>query len=423
MYNVVDTYWASKLSSAALGGMGASFPFFLFLLSLAVGISNGGLALISNTIGAKKEDEAHRFASQAISLGLIATIVTMCVLLPFLSLLLDTFGNLSDVTKQAAFDYLSVLIWGAPPFVFSQVLTAPLLARGLTKIFRNVLVISFFLNVMFDPLFMYGLSFHGVLLIPSMGLKGIALATVAIQFLASLYYLYINIKNKYLSHFNMKNYMLHWSYVKEILTQGMAPFFNMFAIAIGSYIINKFLAMNGSDDAIAAYGTALRLEQIALIPAMGINAALSSIIGQNNGAKQFDRVKLGFYLSLALGGTTLIIFYLPIAFSGHWLMSIFNKHSNSAIVEIGAYYLRVQSLSYLTYIIIFLSTGTLQGIKKPMMSLWVSLLRQVILPVPIYILMSYYFAVNGVFWGIFIINFIAAIIMFTYTVRKLKALV
>ncbi len=402
MFNVVDTYFGGKLGDSALAGLSAAFPAFFIILAISTGISSATTALVANYMGKKDEKRAKEYYVQGIFLGVIfgiaLTIIGLAFGRPLLSLL-----NLPDPVMSYALDYLNIIFLGTTFFVLASVLNSYLNAQGKTKIFRNLLVTAFFLNVIFDPWFMYG-GFG----VPKMGIQGIAFATVLVQAIECLYLAYYLKKREILSG-KWKNFTLKLDISKQILIQALPSSLNMMNIAIGSFIINYFISVYGAD-AIAGYGVAVRIEQIALIPTIGLNIAALSLAGQNNGAHKFDRVRETVKISIKYGLCAMIFSILVTVVFGKILIGLFTTSNN--ISSIGMNYLYVAILIFMAYVISFVSSSTLQGIKYPNRALIAGVLRQIILPIIIFPIVVYKLnlGIESIWWSLLIINWIGAIL-------------
>jgi len=404
MFNVVDTYFGGKLGDTALAGLSASFPAFFIIIAASTGISTATTALVSNHLGKKDAVQAKEYYVQGIFMGIISGIILTIIGLYFSRPLLQIMNLPADVLDYAL-DYLNLIFIGTPFFILAGILNAYLNAQGNTKIFRNLLIVAFFLNIILDPWFMYG-GFG----IPAMGIQGIAFATVLVQMIECGYLAYY-LKGQGVLSGQIKNFRLKVSIMKEILVQAIPSSLNMMSIAIGTYIINYFIAVFGAD-AIAGYGVAIRIEQIALIPSIGLNIAALSIIGQNNGAHKFDRIQETIRKAIELGLYALAFSIFIVVFLGRDIIAQFSPSQN--ISEIGMNYLYVSLFIFMAYVISFVSASALQGIKYPNRALWTGVLRQIILPLIVFPIVIYKLSggLEGVWISLLIINWIGAIISF-----------
>jgi Na+-driven multidrug efflux pump len=195
----------------------------------------------------------------------------------------------------------------------------------------------------------------------------------------------------------------------------------MMTIGIGIFVITYFINQFG-EAAVAAYGIATRVEQIILLPTIGLTIAVLSIIGQNNGAKRFDRIRetwakcLQYGIWIMIGGGALIYA------SSKIIMEFFT--SNLSVIDIGAHYLKIAAGITVAYALLFISVSALQGMKKPMYAVWIGIYRQLLAPIIIFTLLVKYFhiGIDGIWWGIFGITWSAAIVTIFYARSVLKKL-
>lgn len=414
MFNVVDTYFGGKISTDALAALSLSFPVFFLIIIFGSGLSTGATAVIANALGAKEIDRAKKFVAQSISFGLIiGLLLTFAgpLAAPSLFNLLGASGNY----LLLAIEYMDIIFYGALFFTMIAILSAVLQAAGNTKAYRNFLVGGCILNIILDPWFLYG----GIGL-PAMGFKGVAVATVLIQVIGTIY-LWREASNKGLITRETWHEMKpNWHYYIEILKQAGPASLNMVTIGAGIFVITYFINQFGQN-AVAAYGIATRVEQIILLPTIGLTIAALSIIGQNNGAKKFDRVRetlrkcLEYGIMIMVGGGALIFVF------SRQIMEFFS--TNYEVVEIGAHYLKIAAGITVAYAILFITVSALQGMKRPMYAVWIGLYRQIIAPVIVFTLLSKYFGIDGVWWGIFGITWSAAIITIVYARYVFKRII
>ena len=405
MYNVVDTFYAGRISTDALAALSISFPIFFIIIAMGSGISQGGTALISNSLGEGKQAMARKYSRQVITFGVIVSLFLTVIgflISPSLFRLLGA----SEEYLQLSLDYMNVILLGTIFFLSQSIFNSSLLAQGDSKTFRNVLIAGFFLNLILNPLLMFGFG-----PIPSLGIKGIALSTVIIQFIGTVYMAYRASRTKLWNQFKPINLIPVKKYFVDIAYQGFPASLNMMTVALGIFIITFFISQYGSDS-VAAYGIATRIEQIFLVPAIGLNMALLSITGQNNGAKKLDRIKEALKKTLKYGATIVIIGGAAIFIFAGQLMSIFTEDLD--VISIGSYYLRIAAFILFSYIILFQFVAMMQGLKNPLFGLWVGIVRQVVLPLILFPLLSNVmgFGLNGIWYGIAIIIVISSIAVF-----------
>jgi putative MATE family efflux protein len=413
LFNVVDTYYGGLISTTALAALSLSFPVFFIILSIGMGMGTGSTALISQSLGAGNPEKAKIYGFQTISLAVINSIgLTFIGLLfaPYLFQLLGATGEYLTVALQ----YMNIILAGVVFFLLNSAFNAILNARGDTKTYRNFLIAGFFLNVIFDPWFMYG-----GLGLPAFGIQGVAISTVLIQLLGSIYLIITLKKKKIFAGATIKDFLPKGRIVAELFGQGFPASLNMLSVAIGIFVITFFAGKFGKE-AVAAYGIATRIEQIALLPTIGLSISALTIAAQNLGAGLPGRVMESWKLNIRYGLMIILFGFLGVLLFSGPLMKLFTD--DLQVIQIGKEYLGIAAFFFFAYIFLNISVSTLQGMKKPLYAIFVGSYRQFILPYPLFLLFALYldWGTKGIWWGIFIANWSAAIFTFFYARRIIR---
>ncbi len=413
MYNVVDTYWAGVLSTEAQAALALSFPVFFIILAIGSGIATATTVLISHSLGAKKKQAAGQYAGQGLSFALAASILLTIAGL-FASPFLFTLLGASSTYLESSLAYMDVILLGTVFFMLSFTLNSFLSSQGDTKSFRNALIVGFFLNVILDPLFMFG---YGP--VPRMGVAGLAWATVLIQFLTVIYMGHRVRLSGMLGALTIADYRPRLRFYIEIARQGIPASLNMLTVAVGIFVITYYVSQFGKE-AVAAYGIATRVEQIMLLPTIGLNIAALTLIGHNYGARQFGRVKEIYAVCMKYGlGLMAIGLVVLFLFAGHF-MRLFT--SDESVISIAVPYLHIAAFVFWAYVIMFLTTALLQGLKRPMFAVYIGIYRQIIAPIILFWLLSVYLGlgIGGIWYGVFLVNWSATAISLWYAHSVLK---
>jgi putative MATE family efflux protein len=417
MYNVVDQFCAGRfISETALAALTISFPVFFILVAVSHGIYAGGTALVSNALGEGQTEKALHFTGQVIAAALMASVAVMVLgwaISPWLFRVLGAEG----AYLKLALDYMNVIFAGTSLFLLASMLNVPLMARGNTRVFRNSLIAGFIMNAVLDPLFIFA----------GYGLKGVAFATVLIQGINAIYIGYRGVRAGYLSRSTFREMIPDRQCQLELLKYSVPASLNMATVAIGIFVTTYFVSGYGVT-ATAAYGVAMRVEQIALLPTIGLNIATLSIVGQNYGAGQMARIRetikvairYGFYICLIGGGLLLLV--------GGWVIDFFVDANVVAdaerVVAEGTIYLRFAAGLIMSYVVLFVVVNALQGMKRPYFAIWIGLYRQFLAPVVlIYVLSQVWgWELYGVWWGIFLSTWSGAFIAWWYGNRVVSKL-
>jgi putative MATE family efflux protein len=417
MFNVVDTFYAGRLSTSSLAGMSLSFSIFFILIAIVSGISTGLSALLSIAYGKKDHELVRSLTSNGILLTFIISMVLTVVGYVFSPVLLRLLGAENETLIEGS-RYVRGIYAGTLFFGINSAMNALLSSRGVTKPYRNFLIIGFVLNLILDPLFIYG-PFG----LPRLGTLGVALATVVVQIIGSIYlgYKCIKILKLDFSIFEKKSYKIEIQ--SEILSQGIPASLNLMTIAIGIFLINYFIYRHGNDASIAGYGAAMRIEQIALLPALGLNTAAMTIAGQNFGAGQYDRVRKTYVEAIKVGMIIMtfgMILVYPLA---PFLVGIFNKEHD--VIFEGTRYLRIDFLAFNAYIILNVCLSILQAIKKPRYAIGLGIYRQLLMPFVLFTLLGSVLGLGlvGIWIGIVATTWSAAILTLFITRYELSKII
>ena len=413
LFNVVDTLYVGRLSTEALAGLSLSFPIFFMVIALTSGISQAMTALTAHDIGKKKFDEYHVLIKN----GWVLTVLLALVLAVLGILLVPSlfrFMGAQEATVRLGVRYTRTIYLGALFFAFNYLMNGILSAEGNTKPFRNFLILGFILNIGLNPLFIFG--WFGL---PRLSTLGVALATVIVQAIGTLYLFKQLMKSDYFVWAEFKAAKRSRHFQSEIIKQALPVSLSNATIALGVFVINYFAVLYGGDQAVAAYGAALRIEQLLFLPTIGLNIAALSIIAQNYGANAYGRMKETIQKTGSIGliimGSSMVITFLlaPV------LMPLFID--DGTVIDIGVNYLRIATVGFTSYIFLNLSVSTLQAIKKPGFSVFIGIYRQAFPAVIFYLLGGVLgYGVSGVWWGIVIINWSAAFIIVPYTIYRFK---
>ncbi|OED40096.1 MATE family efflux transporter [Chromatiales bacterium (ex Bugula neritina AB1)] len=373
LYNLTDFWFAGLLSDQALAGVSIAGSVFFLVISLGAGMQNGTTAIIANEVGKGNVKDAKYWLDQAAGLGIVVSIISMIIGLLASDYLIRFLGAEPEIAPFAE-RYITIVFIGNIAFVIAAVAAGALMALGDTKSNRNALMMGFFANFALNPLLTFTLG---------LGVTGLALSTVLIKLLTSLYLLYV-----------LKKYLGSWCrpafdfvYWKDLLRQVVPASLNMLTIILGGFITVSFIGRFGSEH-VAGYAIGLRLEQVLLLPALGLFTAVMALVGQNHGAGFHDRVQSSYKSALLIGLAMAIVSIPVMVLFSPIMISFFSTNAN--IIGTGSTYLRIDAIAFYGYVVLFIGVASLQAIKQPIFPMILGIARQLVIPA----LINYYLIVT-----------------------------
>jgi len=412
LFNVVDTFFAGKISPEVLSALAKSFPIYFIIIAACVGVTVGGTSLIANSIGENNKEKVLGYFANTIIYAFLISILITIIGLVFSPSLFALMGS-DDEVILLSLKYTNVIFAGSIIFIMVVALNSLLHADGDTKTFRNILILSFFLNIILNPLFIFGFGF-----IPAMGIVGIGVATIVAQFVGLLIIFNKIIKSSRIKDISIKYFYPKVYLLKNLFFQSAPISAALLLISVGNFIIFAYIGVFG-EYATAGYGSAARFEQILLLPVLGLNTAIISIIGQNFGAKNFSRVKESYFKAVMYGFTLMLISGLIIFLSADKIVSIFSN--NQDVISFGTTYLKISALIFPAYPIFFISNGFFMAIKKSTYSMYLNIIRNVILFVPTIIMAKMFDgSFQTFFWSYCFFNWIYVLCLFAFVSAYIK---
>ncbi|GAB7082250.1 MATE family efflux transporter [Megalodesulfovibrio paquesii] len=402
LFNVVDTWFAGQLSTDALAALSRSFPVYFIVLAAGNGLATGATACIGGALGAGDKAKAAGYAIQTLLLGGLAGVLLGGLGLALAPTLFRLLGA-DESNLPLCLAYMNTMFLGAPLLLLMFMSNAVLQAMGNTRCYRNYLILSFFLNCLLDPWFI-----HGGLGLPAMGVRGVALATV-VCYAVGVWRLGRGVAaSGILESVQRKDFRLHPALFLDIMRQGLPASFTHFTIGLGIFVITFYLGQYG-DVAVAAYGVATRIEQLALLPAVGLNVSTLALVAQNYGAGKLDRVSATLRHALWLGAGVMAVGGVLLHFLAEPLMAAFTD--DAAVVESGAVYLRLAAFILYAYVVVYVHVAALQGVRKPMFGVVIGVYRQLLAPIILFHIGVFVFKWNilWIWWSIFLITWSAAL--------------
>ena len=380
LYNVVDTFFAGKISPEALSALSKSFPIYFIIIATSIGVTVAGTSLIGNSIGEKDNKKTLNYFSHIIYYGILISIFITFLGLYFSEPVFFLMGSTEEVASLGL-EYTNIIYSGSFLFILVVSLNSLLHAEGDTKTYRNVLVLSFLLNIILNPILIFGFLF-----IPAFGVKGIGIATIISQLVSFLVILFKVLKNERVRKITSEYLVPKFLFFKNIFFQSMPISLSICGYALAAAIIFTYVGQSG-EYAVAGYGVGTRIEQVVLLPILGINTAIISIIAQNYGANNLVRIKETYFTAIKYAFIIMITAGTLVFLSASVITSFFS--SDPEVIEYGKRYLKISAFVLPAYPVFFLSNGFFMALKKSENAMISNFFRNVLNPIVVFYIAKY----------------------------------
>lgn len=385
-YNLVDAIFIGRgVGTLGLAGLAICFPVQLIILAVGQLIGMGGASIVSRALGAGDEARAHRAFGNVLTLTLLFAAVLTTGGFVFLDELLRLFGATEEILPYAR-DYFSVILWGTAFRCYAMSHNNIIRSEGRARIAMTVMLIGAGVNIVLDPIFIFGLG---------MGMRGAALATVLAQACTTTFIVAYFASGRSSLSMSLSDLRLSPPIVRETLAVGASSFGRMVGGSAVVVILNRTLGHYGGNVAIAAYGLLNRLLHFAFMPLLGFSQALQPVAGYNYGARRFDMAKLALRISsirstvFATGAfVVLVVFARP-------LVQLFTR--DSELIELSVPALRTIALAFPVVGIQMMGATMFLALGRAGPALFLTLSRQIIFLIPLVLVLPLAMGLNGVF--------------------------
>lgn len=381
-YGLTDTMWLGRLSTEAVAAAGiASFLLWLsagiiLITQIRVGVK------VAQLFGQEDIKKAEEYISNGFGLNILLGL-TYAIFLYFFRYKIVGFFNIDDLlVSKMSIDYIIILSFGIIFHFLNPVFSTILNSSGDSLTPFKINTIGLILNIILDPLLIFGIGN-----IKGMGIKGAAFATITSQLIVTIIFIMVGKKNKTLySHVKILN-PPKMEYIRDIVTLGFPAFLQTTAHAGISMVLTRIIAGFGPA-ALAVQSIGSQLEAMTWMTSEGFAAAISAFVGQNFGARKFDRIKEGYKKGMQIIGSIGLFTSVLFIFGGEFLYKIFIPEDPIAILE-GGKYLMIVGVSQIFMTMEIASAGAFNGIGRPLPPAIVGIILNV-LRVPIALILASY---------------------------------
>jgi len=406
-YNLTDMFWIGFLGSNAVAAVGIA-GFFIWLSQAFIFVGKTGTEIkVSQSTGAGDDLRAEEIARTGIHITVAISILYSIVILLLRVPLIEFFNTGNDSVNQMSIQYLVVVAIGMIFPFCNQVFTGIFNGRGDSKTPFKINAIGLVINMILDPLLING---YGPF--PEMSVIGAAIATVFAQAVVFAVFFYtIKFKHSLFKHFSLL-IKPNKSEIIAIIKMGLPPAIQSGLFTLISIVIARIIANYGPLP-IAVQKVGSQIESITWMTATGFAVALGAFVGQNYGAKQYQRVLEGYRTAMRVAFGLGIFNTLLLFFGAKWLFMIFIREPDA--IALGVDYLRILGLSQLFMCIEITSSGAFNGIGKTEPAAITSILFNVLrIPMALYFSQMTILGLNGIWWSITISSVFKGVIVYIW---------
>ncbi|AFK19571.2 MULTISPECIES: MATE family efflux transporter [Haloferax] len=431
-YNLADTVWLGRLSTDAVAAISLAFPLIFLLISVGGGFTVAGSTLVAQCTGAKSEGSAGTVAGQtltfitiiAIVVGLIGFFATDAML----GILPSSPATAGQVIPLAS-AYMRVFFLGLPFLFGFFVFSALMRGYGNTRAPMVVMFISVLINVIIDPIFIFG--FESNPLFGMLGLEGLeaslfaatsflgydvagaAYATVLSRAVATVIGIYVIFGTSAGPDVQLSDFWPQFRYIKQIVSIGVPSAAEQSATALG-FITLTAMVVTFKPEVVAAFGLGNRLTSLVFLPALGLGRATNTIVGQNLGAQKPERAESAVWLAAKVGASVMVVTGVLAYLLAEPVVSFFlptGTESATQTIDLGVQYVRIRAFEFGFIGVLQVVLGAYRGAGNTKTALGFSLFALWLGRVPIVYLLSFQFgfAETGIWLGMAVGQILGAI--------------
>lgn len=402
LYNITDTFFISlidKNDPSYIGGTGMVFPLLFFAISLASGIMTGVGSVVARAIGEKNHVSLNKAADSAFALGMFLSLLILGTGLLFAKPLVSMLGAQGAYFERGLV-YFKYMVPFAALMVALHAVAGIFQGEGKMKRIMTAMMIGTVVNVILDPIFIFVLKWE---------VRGAALASVAGQLIAFIYVLVsIGAKDNIVQiKWSVKD--ISFKLMGEIIVIGFPMALGQMAMAISMVLFNHIL-IKIDQQAMAAFTLVGRFDQGVLMPIFALSSAMITVVGQNAGRGNFQRIREAWKGGIIMSGVVVCVLALIHIVAAPYLYRSFSEVQS--VVDYCVRQTRILEFSFIFAVVGIIGRSVFQAIGYPMPALILTIIRTLAIGFPLAYLFTFTFdmKVNGVYYGMLIGNMCTAVL-------------
>ena len=398
LYNVVDSIFVAQISEEAITAVSMAFPFQQLMMSVGIGTAIGVNSLLARNLGAKQFSQVNKIANNGLLLAFLSFIAFFMMGLLLSDKLITIQTDNQEIISHGPV-YLRICLMGSLG-IFTHLMFERLLqATGKTMYTMIAQISGALMNIIFDPIMIFG--WFGM---PAMGLAGAALATVISQYVGALVVAYLCIRKEKDIDIGFRYMKPDFKIIRDIYAVGIPSIIMISISSVTIFSMNQILA-KFSITAVALLGIYFKLQSFIFMPVFGLNNGIIPIVGYNYGAGNKERMRETIFLGMRYAVTIMLIGTLIMMVFPDKLLGMFN--ASDQMMDIGRVAFRIICISFPFAAISIISIGVFQAIGKGTLSMIISIIRQLVVLVPLAYLFSLTGNLSMVWWSVIIAELVA----------------
>ena len=404
LYNVVDSIFVAQISEEAITAVTMAFPLQQLMMSVGIGTAIGVNSFLARSLGARKHSQVNRIANNGILLAFLSFIAFFIIGLFLSEKLIQLQTDDMEIIKNGPI-YLKICLMGSLGIFMHIMFERLLQATGKTIYTMIAQMTGAIMNIILDPIMIFG-----YLGLPAMGLAGAAIATVISQFIGAFIVGYFCINKEKDIKIDLRYMKPDLNIIKDIYKVGIPSIVMISITSITIFSLNKILA-KFSITAVALLGIYAKLQSFIFMPVFGLNNGIIPIVAYNYGAGDKERMREAIFIGMKYAIIIMLIGSMMMLLVPNALLGMFN--ASKQMLQMGTTAFRILSTSFVFAAVSIVSIGVFQAIGKGTLSMIISIIRQLVVLVPL----AYIFSLSGnldrVWWSVLIAELVAVSICIT----------
>ncbi|EAR59611.1 MATE family efflux transporter [Neptuniibacter caesariensis] len=413
LFNLADLYFVSRLGTDALAALGFTFPVCFTVISLAIGLGIGMSATLARLLGAGESDEASSLASDNL-LAIAIMVALLSIVLQFLIDPVFTLMGAAENLMPVIRSYMQIWLIGSVFLVVNMVCNACMRASGDTKTPALLMAGSSLMNLCLDPLLIFG---YGS--IPGFGIEGAAAASIIAWSVTTLIALHILYHKKKLLVVQSLDKQRVWGHFRSVMKIGLPAALSNMMTPIAQAVLTYLVARHGPE-AVAAFGVGNRIESLSLLVCLALSMTLPPFISQNFGAGNIERVKEAYkqVAGFALVWQMLVFGLLMVV--ADRIADIFSNID--AVKVLIVLWVFIVPCGFAFQALTFLTASSFNALHQPMRAMRISIMRLFVFSLPLALIGSQLYGLQGMFIGLVVANALVALTAWGTMQRFFKTL-